>query len=91
MAWMSCEGEENIDKENLGSAHYTRRPGFAGYFFPYLRQMNYQRSALLIDSSETLQTALYLVHVSDVRRNWPRFRLKQVTVEYSTPLYIFPT
>jgi len=41
--WISCEGETAADKENAGKISYVEKPAFPGYYFPYLRQMNYQR------------------------------------------------
>lgn len=33
--WVSCEGENPADVENIGSIQYIPRRGFPGYFFPY--------------------------------------------------------
>lgn len=41
MVWVSCEGDTSADTENMGYIKYTQRPGFPGYYFPYLRQQNY--------------------------------------------------
>lgn len=33
--WVSCEGENPADVENIGSIQYIPRRGFPGYYFPY--------------------------------------------------------
>ncbi|XP_054282420.1 sodium/potassium-transporting ATPase subunit beta-2 [Macrosteles quadrilineatus] len=39
--WVSCEGENPADVENIGSIHYFPKRGFPGYFFPYKNQEGY--------------------------------------------------
>ncbi|XP_014249750.1 sodium/potassium-transporting ATPase subunit beta-2-like [Cimex lectularius] len=39
--WVSCEGENPADVENIGSIQYIPRRGFPGYFFPYKNQKGY--------------------------------------------------
>jgi len=41
MVWVSCEGENPADVENIGSIQYVPRRGFPAYFFPYTNQDNY--------------------------------------------------
>ena len=33
--WVSCEGENPADVENIGSISYIPKRGFPGYYFPY--------------------------------------------------------
>lgn len=33
--WVSCEGENPADVENIGSIQYFPRRGFPSYYFPY--------------------------------------------------------
>lgn len=33
--WISCEGENPADIENLGAVNYFPRRGFPGYYFPF--------------------------------------------------------
>lgn len=33
--WVSCEGENPADIENIGSVKYYPKNGFPYYFFPY--------------------------------------------------------
>jgi sodium/potassium-transporting ATPase subunit beta len=47
--WVTCEGENPADRENIGPVEYyasgiTDRqfPGIPGYFFPYSKQDNYK-------------------------------------------------
>ena len=39
--WVSCEGEEGMDKELLGPATYFPEQGFPAYFYPYLNKRGY--------------------------------------------------
>lgn len=39
--WVSCEGENPADVENIGKVSYHPRPGFPGYFFPYENSVGY--------------------------------------------------
>lgn len=33
--WVSCEGENPADIENIGAIQYIPQRGFPGYFFPF--------------------------------------------------------
>lgn len=39
--WVSCEGENPADVENIGPIHYIPRRGFPGYFFPFTNKEGY--------------------------------------------------
>ncbi|KAI8427382.1 hypothetical protein MSG28_001938 [Choristoneura fumiferana] len=41
MVWVSCEGENPADRENIGPIHYLPSRGFPGYYFPYTNQVGY--------------------------------------------------
>lgn len=41
MVWVSCEGENPADVENIGSIQYIPRRGFPGFYFPYVNQEGY--------------------------------------------------
>ena len=43
MVWVSCTGETLADTEYMGIINYTPRPGYPGYYFPYLNQNHYLR------------------------------------------------
>ena len=42
MVWMSCEGENPADVENIGKINYYPYPGIPAYFFPYKNQIGYK-------------------------------------------------
>lgn len=46
--WVSCEGENPADIENLGPINYIPTRGFPGYYFPFLNQKNYLPPVLAI-------------------------------------------
>lgn len=39
--WISCEGENPADIENIGQIEYYPRQGFPGYYFPYENSEGY--------------------------------------------------
>ncbi|KAF4527772.1 hypothetical protein B566_EDAN015828 [Ephemera danica] len=39
--WVSCEGENPADLENIGKIEYLPRRGFPGYFFPFKNDEGY--------------------------------------------------
>lgn len=39
--WVSCEGENPADQENIGPINYLPRRGFPGYFYPYENSEGY--------------------------------------------------
>lgn len=39
--WVTCEGENPADVENIGPINYFPKRGFPGYFFPYLNHEGY--------------------------------------------------
>lgn len=39
--WVSCEGENPADLENIGPVKYFPRRGFPGYYFPYQNSEGY--------------------------------------------------
>lgn len=41
MVWVSCEGENPADVENMGQIEYLPHQGFAGYYFPFTNVKGY--------------------------------------------------
>lgn len=39
--WVSCEGENPADVENMGPIQYIPRRGFPGYYFPFVNTPGY--------------------------------------------------
>lgn len=39
--WVSCEGENPADLENIGPIKYIPNQGFPGYYFPYENSEGY--------------------------------------------------
>lgn len=46
MIWLSCEGENPADKENIGAISYYPYPGFPTYHYPYEKQKDYLSPAV---------------------------------------------
>ena len=42
MVWMSCEGENPADVENIGKINYYPQMGIPTYYFPYKNQIGYK-------------------------------------------------
>lgn len=49
MIWVSCEGENPADIENLGPINYYPERGFPGYFFPFMNQKGYMPPVMAIN------------------------------------------
>lgn len=39
--WVSCDGENPADQENIGPVDYLPIRGFPGYFYPYQNSVGY--------------------------------------------------
>ncbi len=48
MVWLHCDGEDDPDKENIGSVSYTPWRGFPAYFFPYWNQLGYLQPVVMV-------------------------------------------
>ena len=70
MVWLSCQGENPADVENIGEINYYPYPGIPAYYFPYKNQKEYKspivfahlaapksKSAFYIISSKYLKIA----------------------------------
>ncbi|XP_034936762.1 sodium/potassium-transporting ATPase subunit beta-2-like [Chelonus insularis] len=40
--WITCQGENPADQENIGPINYIPRQGFPGYYYPYMHQEGYR-------------------------------------------------
>lgn len=49
MIWISCEGENPADIENLGPINYMPQRGFPGYFYPFMNQKGYMPPVIAIN------------------------------------------
>lgn len=41
MIWISCEGENPADVENIGPMRYMPQRGFPGFYYPFENQKGY--------------------------------------------------
>ena len=48
MVWLHCDGENDPDKENIGSVSYTPWMGFPAHFFPYWNQLGYLQPVVMV-------------------------------------------
>lgn len=46
MVWISCEGENPADRENMGAINFMPRQGFPIYYYPYENQEGYLSPAV---------------------------------------------
>lgn len=49
MIWISCEGENPADIENLGPINFIPHRGFPGYFYPFMNQKGYMPPVIAIN------------------------------------------
>lgn len=73
--WVSCEGENPADVENVGPIEYYPRQGFPGYYYPYENSEGYLSPLVAVHFSRPVRTYLW---------NLARFlgRQKTLTNEY---------
>jgi len=48
MIWLSCEGENPADRENLGPVVYTPQQGFPAYYYPFKNTPNYLSPIVMV-------------------------------------------
>lgn len=64
--WLSCEGENPADIENIGQIEYYPRQGFPGYYFPYENSEGYLSPLVAIHFTKpTRKLTLFLVHKNE--------------------------
>lgn len=54
--WLSCEGENPADIENVGPIEYYPRQGFPGYYFPYENSEGYLSPLVAIHFTKPTRT-----------------------------------
>ena len=76
--WVSCEGENPADVENIGPIQYIPRRGFPGYFFPFINNDGYLSPLVAVwferPASKFKQNTSFLYFNSAI----PQFLLLQV-------------
>lgn len=58
LVWVSCEGENPADNENIKSIDYYPRMGFPGFYFPYKNVEGYTPPLVAVQFS--VQSKCYL-------------------------------
>lgn len=54
--WVSCEGENPADIENVGPIEYYPRQGFPGYYYPYENSEGYLSPLVAIHFTRPTRT-----------------------------------
>lgn len=57
--WLSCEGENPADQENIGPIDYYPRQGFPGYYFPYENSEGYLSPLVAIHFTKPTRKSSY--------------------------------
>ena len=47
--WITCEGENPNDFENIGKVNYYPHPGMPAYFYPFTNQPGYQAPLVAVE------------------------------------------
>lgn len=47
--WITCEGENPNDDENIGTVNYYPHPGMPTYFYPFMNQPGYQAPLVAVE------------------------------------------
>ncbi|GLG92254.1 Sodium/potassium-transporting ATPase subunit beta-1 [Gryllus bimaculatus] len=56
--WVSCEGENPADKENIGELQYWPYQGFAAYYYPYMNTDNYVSPLVAVQLKRPVRNVL---------------------------------
>lgn len=57
--WISCEGENPADQENIGPVEYYPRQGFPGYYYPYENSEGYLSPLVAIHFTRPMRKLLF--------------------------------
>lgn len=63
--WVSCEGENPADKENIGPVQYYPRQGFPGYFFPYENSEGYLSPLVAVQFTRPIRKYIFIILLND--------------------------
>lgn len=63
--WVSCEGENPADLENIGPIKYYPRQGFPGYYFPYENSEGYLSPLVAVHFQRPVRKCLTIVRMKD--------------------------
>ena len=50
--WISCEGENPADIENIGLVNYYPHPGFPTYYYPFTNVQGYQSPLVAVEFAD---------------------------------------
>ncbi|CAH1991765.1 unnamed protein product [Acanthoscelides obtectus] len=69
MVWITCEGENPADKENIGPIHYIPKKGFQPQFFPFRNQDGYMSPLVAIHFENPRRSVLINIECKAWARN----------------------
>lgn len=61
MVWITCEGENPADKENIGPFRYIPQDGFMSQYFPFLNQDGYLSPLVAIYFEQPIRESVLLL------------------------------
>lgn len=60
MVWVSCEGENAADMENIGPLRYIPQRGFLAHYFPFQNQDGYISPLVAVNFENPRRKSFYV-------------------------------
>jgi sodium/potassium-transporting ATPase subunit beta len=67
--WISCDGENVADTENIGPIQYYPFRGIAGYYFPFQKQQGYQPPFIFVQLKRPMPGVLINIQCNAFAKN----------------------
>ena len=67
--WVSCEGENPADQENVGPVDYLPIRGFPGYFYPYQNSEGYLSPLVAVHFQRPKRKCIVWKNISVISTN----------------------
>lgn len=74
--WVSCEGENPADIENVGPVEYYPRQGFPGYYYPYENSEGYLSPLVAVHFTRPVRKYIFLMVVLSFLKKFEIFSEK---------------
>jgi len=77
IAWLTCEGENPADKENIGQVLYHPRPGFPAYYYPFVNTPSYLSPIVMVQFVKPVTGVLINVECKAWAKNIEHNRMER--------------
>lgn len=78
--WVSCQGENPVDRENLGPVEMYPGMGFAGYYYPFRNQKDYLSPLVAVQFKRPEGIQFYIRMIHNIHSKYLHFLLDAIYV-----------